>query len=176
MPKLHAGTNVAASAASRMGTEPPPDNGVLRVTGRSHVMNILEAIEDGRAADLDMVEPWLCDAGCFGSPLMADDPFLARRRWSLPDAAASIPARAIRRLQPLTPRKGLRLDADMTKAIQKLAKIDKLARRLPGCDCGICGAPTCAALAEDIVLGRASPDACPRQGRPARPGDEEKAT
>jgi len=60
-------------------------------------------------------------------------------------------------------RPGLRLDDDMTRAIQKLARIDKLTRSLPGVNCGLCGAPTCAALAEDIVLGRADADACVRQ-------------
>jgi Na+-translocating ferredoxin:NAD+ oxidoreductase RNF subunit RnfB len=51
----------------------------------------------------------------------------------------------------------------MNKAIEKLARIDKLRRSLPDSDCGWCGAPTCAALAEDIVRGRAAPDACVRQ-------------
>jgi Na+-translocating ferredoxin:NAD+ oxidoreductase RNF subunit RnfB len=57
----------------------------------------------------------------------------------------------------------LRLDDDMTKAIGKLARIDKLRRTLPGCDCGWCGSPTCATLAEDIVRGRVAADACVRQ-------------
>ena len=31
---------------------------------------------------------------------------------------------------------------------------------LPGLDCGSCGAPTCKALAEDIVRGEASVNDC----------------
>jgi Na+-translocating ferredoxin:NAD+ oxidoreductase RNF subunit RnfB len=61
----------------------------------------------------------------------------------------------------------------MSKAIAKLGKIDRLRRTLPGSDCGMCGAPTCAALAEDVVLGRSQPDACVRRSDDA--GDQEKA-
>ena len=46
-------------------------------------------------------------------------------------------------------------------AIEKLGQLQALARALPGKDCGTCGAPTCAALAEDIVMGRATTDLCP---------------
>ena len=48
----------------------------------------------------------------------------------------------------------------MRAAIEKLARIDALSRRLPGRDCGVCGAPTCAAFAEDVVLGRIALEAC----------------
>jgi Na+-translocating ferredoxin:NAD+ oxidoreductase RNF subunit RnfB len=34
-------------------------------------------------------------------------------------------------------------------------------RSLPGRDCGTCGAPTCAALAEDVVMERAGVELCP---------------
>ena len=43
----------------------------------------------------------------------------------------------------------------MAVAIAKLAELDAELAALPGRDCGACGAPTCAALAEDIVMGRA---------------------
>jgi Na+-translocating ferredoxin:NAD+ oxidoreductase RNF subunit RnfB len=49
----------------------------------------------------------------------------------------------------------------MATAIQKLSRLDELTRSLPGKDCGACGAPTCAALAEDIVMGRAERSLCP---------------
>jgi len=55
----------------------------------------------------------------------------------------------------------MRLDPDMRKAMEKLGRIDTLTRELPGRDCGVCGAPTCAALAEDIVLERAAITECP---------------
>ena len=49
----------------------------------------------------------------------------------------------------------------MAEAIRKLGRIDELTRALPGTDCGLCGAPTCRAMAEDVVLGRAVRRDCP---------------
>ena len=49
----------------------------------------------------------------------------------------------------------------MAVAIRKLAELDAETRSLPGKDCGVCGAPTCAALAEDIVMERAVRALCP---------------
>ncbi|HRV33709.1 MAG TPA: (Fe-S)-binding protein, partial [Anaerovoracaceae bacterium] len=52
------------------------------------------------------------------------------------------------------------LDDDIEVAMQKYAQIEQLVETLPGLDCGSCGAPTCRALAEDIVQGLASEDDC----------------
>jgi anti-sigma regulatory factor (Ser/Thr protein kinase)/Fe-S-cluster-containing hydrogenase component 2 len=173
MPRVAAGPK-GIPDASATGAPPAEPNRILRVTGVRHVLSILETIEDGLAGDVRVVEPWVCDAGCFGSPLLAEDPYLARQRWVAPATAVTAAARAVRRTAPFEPRQGLRLDRDMGKAIRKLAKIDKLTRTLPGSDCAICGAPTCAALAEDIVLGRTDADACVRRQSGAAP-DQEKA-
>ncbi len=166
MPRL--ATRDAASGATPMPVNQAdagaPAGAVLRVTAMRHVLAVLEEIENGLMGEVRVVELWACDEGCFGSPLLAVDPFIARHRWET--ARATMPAaggRAVRRTGPLAPRPGLRLDQDMTKAIAKLGRIDKLRRGLPGRDCGLCGAPTCAALAEDIVLGRATPEACVRR-------------
>jgi len=34
-----------------------------------------------------------------------------------------------------------------------MEKIKEMLKDLPGIDCGVCGAPTCKAFAEDIVKG-----------------------
>lgn len=173
-------TDADASETKEVHSPRPADDPeILRVTGVRHVLNVLETIENGLLGDVRMVEPWVCDEGCLGSPLMAEDASIARHRWERSPAESAASARAMRRAQPFTPRKGLRLDNDMAKAIQKLAKIDKLVRSLPGSNCGMCGAPTCAALAEDIVLGRAHAEACVRHSADsagAPPASREKAT
>ena len=122
---------------------------------------MLRALERAEAAALGGVEVlvlYACDQGCWGSPLFPEDPFLAQNR------AAGLPvgkATAQRRSRPFLARPGLRLDEEMQGAMRKLALIDELTRRLPGRDCGICGAPTCACHAEDIVLGRVPGPGCP---------------
>ena len=57
--------------------------------------------------------------------------------------------------EKLCPRERKPLDEDMDRAIEKMKAIEALERRLPGLDCGSCGAPGCRALAEDIVMGTA---------------------
>jgi anti-sigma regulatory factor (Ser/Thr protein kinase)/ferredoxin len=154
------------------GAGPP---GVLSVGGIRNVRQVLERVEDGLLSDVAVIEPYACIEGCFGSPLLAENASVARYRWALAPLPADPHAQAVRRPIPLEPRRGLRLDADMSRAIQKLAKVDKLRRRLPGSDCGMCGAPTCAALAEDIVLGRAQADACVRQRAEGEAGADQAA-
>ncbi|MDE6595130.1 MAG: ferredoxin, partial [Oscillospiraceae bacterium] len=45
-------------------------------------------------------------------------------------------------------------------SIAAMAKIYALCEKFPGLDCGSCGAPTCKALAEDVVSGRADEKDC----------------
>lgn len=44
--------------------------------------------------------------------------------------------------------------------MRMMADIQDIRKDLPDLDCGSCGAPTCAAFAEDIVRGEACADEC----------------
>jgi Na+-translocating ferredoxin:NAD+ oxidoreductase RNF subunit RnfB len=44
--------------------------------------------------------------------------------------------------------------------IDQIVRIEEITETLPGLDCGSCGAPTCRALAEDIVRGTAEKNDC----------------
>ena len=52
------------------------------------------------------------------------------------------------------------LDADRGAAMEKQLQIQDLENHLPGLHCGSCGAPSCHAFAEDVVMGRASVEDC----------------
>ena len=54
----------------------------------------------------------------------------------------------------------LELDADFRTAMEKMKTMREIEARLYGMDCGSCGAPSCKALAEDIVRGFATEEAC----------------
>jgi anti-sigma regulatory factor (Ser/Thr protein kinase)/Na+-translocating ferredoxin:NAD+ oxidoreductase RNF subunit RnfB len=165
LPALAVGHDQAAVAGAA-GTETPAD-GVLHVSGVAHVLAVLEQIENGQLTGVSVVEPFICDSGCFGSPLLDEDPHVALYRWARADGArAAGSGRAVRRRRPRTARPGIRLDADMAKAIEKLSRLDEITRSLPGKDCGACGAPICAALAEDIVMERAERSLCPYVEQP----------
>ena len=158
--------SAAAAPAGRAGTDEvgrPAADELLVVTGMEHVTAVLEQIENGLLTDVGAVELYACAGGCFGSPLLPLDFHVTARRWAHEEdlaSAADAPAPGPRRL-PYAARPGIRLDANMGRAIEKLGQLQALARALPGKDCGTCGAPTCAALAEDIVMGRATTDLCP---------------
>ena len=143
---------------------PPPAGGaddLLVVTGVAHVLAVLEAVEDDRLPGVSAIEPYICDGGCFGSPLLGEDASVAAWRWSAVGGDAPGGGGTHERSRPFRARPGIRLDADMAAAIRKLAQLDAETRALPGRDCGVCGAPTCAALAEDIVMERAARALCP---------------
>ncbi len=57
--------------------------------------------------------------------------------------------------RPLRP-----LDEDISRAILKMKERDRILADLPRIDCGACGAPSCRAFAEDVVLGEADKKSC----------------
>lgn len=142
----------------------------VAVDGVDNVIRILEEIEDGRLPDADFVELTACPQGCVGGCLTVENPYGSKMRLqhlaeTLPQKRNTLPfspaAQRLARFQKnLEPISAFQLDSDRGAAMEKMLKLDQLARRLPGLDCASCGAPTCRALAEDVVQGRASTDDC----------------
>ncbi len=133
---------------------------VLRAWGMSAVGDILEKTERGLLEHYLVLDLSACVNGCYGTPLFPEDSFIARSRWLRSGLGRVQPVKAAPRSVPYLPRAGVRLAEDMREAIAKLARIDEITAALPGRDCGACGAPSCAALAEDIVLGRGNRSQC----------------
>ena len=48
----------------------------------------------------------------------------------------------------------------MAEAMRKMDKVNQILKVLPMIDCSVCGAPSCQALAQDIVLGDANLKQC----------------
>ena len=48
----------------------------------------------------------------------------------------------------------------LAESFARFSRVEQLCKKLPGLDCGSCGAPTCKSLAEDIVRGEASEKDC----------------
>ena len=142
----------------------------VAVDGVDNVIRILEEIEDGRLPDAEFVELTACPQGCVGGCLTVENPYGSRMRLNhlaetLPPKRNSLPfspsAQRLARFQKeLEPISVFQLDNDRVAAMQKMIRLDHLADQLPGLDCSSCGAPTCRALAEDVVQGRASMDDC----------------
>ncbi|MCX7702576.1 MAG: ATP-binding protein [Planctomycetota bacterium] len=132
----------------------------LRVFGIHHALDVLEKVENGLLTDVSVVELFACCNGCFGSPLLSEDPHVAYYRWMRSHYTSSKTANPVPREEPLIPRTGLRLGENIAESIRKLEEMDRLIKSLPGRNCGVCGAPTCNAFAEDILFGRADKSLC----------------
>jgi anti-sigma regulatory factor (Ser/Thr protein kinase)/Fe-S-cluster-containing hydrogenase component 2 len=163
-PRLPASASVARPRAA---PALPAVQEELRVSGACHVLRVLAEAEADRLPGVAVLGLFMCEAGCSGSPYLTADSFLSDQRWQAfvstsPEPADTGPEPgAVARSRPYSQRRGIRLDPDMGRAIEKLARIDALARSLPGRDCGACGSPSCSAFAEDVILERAAGANCP---------------
>ncbi len=148
--------------------EPLKTENYLAVDGIHEVIKVLEEIEMDKLEGLEFFEGMACIGGCAGGPLTIENPFIARSRMKalakgLPNSAATeeeIKAQVrmyedgmIRLTENIEPRAIMRLDEDISKSMRKMEMIKEMMKNLPGIDCGVCGAPTCRAFAEDIVKG-----------------------
>jgi len=145
----------------------------ISVSGLENVLDILEEIELGKLDHIDFIEALSCNGGCVGGTYNFENPFVANSN--------------IKHILKKTD-KGLLLNDDVEKytelkskgyfaskiidkfeedrkpnikeAVEKIDKIEQIYDKLPKLDCGSCGAPTCRALAEDIVNGTDTIDSC----------------
>lgn len=139
----------------------------LAASGIENVIRILEALEDGKLSNVKLVELNACYPGCVGGVLTVENPFIAKARIQqimrnsgpvLP--ADEFPADDLFWERKPTPSSVMQLDGDMASAMDKMEKIRILTQQFHGIDCGACGSPSCRALAEDIVAGRADAAMC----------------
>jgi len=138
----------------------------LAVDGIMQVASVLEEIEKGELTDIDFIEAQACIGGCVGGALTVSNSYVARTRIrDMANAYMHLPVNPILRdvsednpaiwmSFEIRPRPIFKLDEDVEEARNKLQLLKEVESSLPGLDCGACGAPTCRALAEDIVLGR----------------------
>lgn len=142
----------------------------LAVDGIDEVIRVLEQLELGKLNDIDFFEGYACVTGCVGGPLNPENPFIAKgriRRLSAKypqevslEAFGEITEAMLEWDEEIEPLPVMKLDADFKTALEKLSQIEALYHMLPAIDCGACGSPTCRALAEDIVMGRAALEDC----------------
>lgn len=140
----------------------------LAADGIENVIKVLEDLEDQKFADLDFIELNACSGGCVGGTLTVENPYVAkakldRLRKYMPVARTHLRGEDADKLlfekeieyQPV-----FKIGGSIKESIAAMAKIEQLCDKFPGLDCGSCGAPTCHALAEDIVSGRAHERDC----------------
>ncbi len=143
----------------------------LAISGIHNVIDILSNIESHRLDQYDYIELRSCSQGCVGGSLNVENPFVAENRilnMVRSSKKLDIDNNYFFKLYregyfdviPLEPRSIMELDKDIKKAIGLMKKVKETLNKLPGLDCGVCGSPTCKALAEDIAKGNATLEDC----------------
>lgn len=143
----------------------------LAADGIENVIKMLDQIEDGTIPKLEFIELNACTGGCVGGVMTMENPFIAKARLQtlrrylpvsqnfLTSDDKYIPSECffgdVPDYKPMT-----RLSDNIGESMKMMADIQKLREQLPGTDCGACGAPNCRALAEDVIKGERSVDAC----------------
>lgn len=140
----------------------------LAADGIENVIRVLEDMEDKKFTNLKFVELNACNGGCVGGVLNVENPYVAEvklkrlrkympvaRTHMMPDTESLIAWDSKVQYEPV-----FHLGETMMESFQRLNQVERLLKKFPGLDCGSCGAPTCKALAEDIVRGEAKESDC----------------
>lgn len=144
---------------------------VLDVYGIPEIIKTFDDIERGKLHDIDLVVAYSCPQGCVGGSLTVENRYISYNKiLRLLDTLERENIEACRDKQEIReryrqkhfhithkyePRPLRALDGDLGEAIKKRKTKETIYGSLPKIDCGICGAPTCRAFAEDVARGDA---------------------
>lgn len=134
----------------------------IHCSGISNVLELLKQMSDGKLDGVDFVELNMCSSGCVGGVLNIENPFIARNKMrQLAEKMIVVPAKMsdydlnvdfFTWDKSRSPLNTFQLAPDVFVAMEKLLLTEEYLKKLPGIDCGACGAPTCRAHAEDIAV------------------------
>lgn len=135
----------------------------IAADGVEQCVKILEALEDGGLGDIEFIELNACVSGCVGGVMNVENAFVARSRLHYLTRKLKKERNTIESIgksrewfmweQNPTVKDVFRLDDNRLAALSKLMEKEEILKTLPMVDCGLCGAPSCTAFAEDLVGG-----------------------
>ena len=150
----------------------------LSIDEIDNVIEFLEKVENDEIEGIEFLELRACDQSCAGGVLVCENRFLvsecmyARARKVAERERNGETTRDLEinkerdylaknsMVESIKPRSMMVLDKDISKALEKMERIREIKNMLPQTDCCFCGAPTCDALAEDIVRDNAQLTDC----------------
>ena len=141
----------------------------LAADGIENCIRVLDQIDSADITQLDFVELNACNGGCVGGAMTVANAYIAQARLQ-----------SLKRYLPVSPNRPASdwipdeyfhekkveynpyssLSSDRKTAMRMMRDIEELTKKLPGLDCGSCGAPTCMAFAEDVVKNETGIDEC----------------
>jgi len=145
----------------------------MSVTGLANVIQVFNDIEKGKLRNIEYLECDACWGGCAGGNLTVDNIYVTlskiyRLLSELPESDPQLDAEVERRYPRedfslkgrLAPRVTHRDVNDMKERVRRIKVEEMVGGKLPGLDCGLCGAPTCKAFARDVAAGHAEHSNC----------------
>jgi len=151
----------------------------LAIDETSNVIEFLERLENEEKGDIDFLELRACDQSCAGGILTSGNRFFTVEylRKLVARTCTTTPNKSLQKkeysielyrdfllqhigVNKVLPRSIDKLDEDMKRAMWKMQMVREIMKTLPYVDCGLCGSPTCNALAQDIVQGKADITRC----------------
>lgn len=143
----------------------------IAVDGIDEVIDIFEQAEYDKLEGIEFIEAEACVGGCCGGSLTVENCYSAKTnlkkivdeaKYKYGDTIVNrkFDEKKLVRNRALNYRPVLKLDEDLSVALKKMEEMGKIVSTLPGVNCGVCGAPTCKAFAEDIVRGLITERAC----------------
>lgn len=143
----------------------------LAADGIENVIKMLDQIENGSIPQLEFIELNACTGGCVGGVMTVENPFIAKARLQTLRRYLPVSQNMLQKDERYIPSGcffgGIpdysplsQLGSNIAESMRMMADIQSIKEQLPGIDCGSCGAPNCRALAEDIVKGESTIDAC----------------
>jgi iron only hydrogenase large subunit-like protein len=156
---------------------------MLVVSGIRDVIEMLDDLESRRLSGVDYISCFACEGGCIGGSFCVENVYVARanviyltakygRRFAYEDKYGHKRQQDLQEIrerykkgaftmdEKILPRPMKPLDPDIAHAILKMKEKERIFGELLQIDCGACGAPTCAAFAEDVVRGSAKLTDC----------------
>lgn len=150
-----------------------PPHRYFRVTGLSNIIQVFNDIEKGKLRNVDFLEPYSCWGGCTGGNLTVANMYVTRDTVHdlishLPDSDPETEREVARRAlvedlaleRPIQPRPLRGRTGSLRERVEMLRVEEAVLASLPGVDCGLCGAPSCKALAHDVSIGDATKQDC----------------
>ena len=144
----------------------------LAADGIENVIRVLDQVENGNIPQLEFIELNACPGGCVGGVMTMQNPFIAKARLQTLRRYLPVSQNFLSKDENYIPENYIfneiptyhpisRLSDSMAESMRMMADIQRLKDRLPGIDCGACGAPNCRAFAEDVIKGRTGIFNCP---------------
>ena len=149
----------------------------MTVAGVRDVLRVFDHLEEGKLQAVDFIEAYICPDGCISGPLTVENRYAARRtvqqivrRHGLQAGEGTVISeervRAMLRehffdleehlkARPVRP-----LGRNLREATERKREAERVLAQLPARDCAACGAPSCAAHAEDVARDQASLEDC----------------